>query len=233
MWASRLPEYMESGECLFCHRNEVGVTWAKNKHNRTIRDADPKEPAIAALHADPKAKEVAEQVELIMGDTRSNRFLKRAAAYGKLDLLSVAAVLSRTGRRTAGSCRQSALGHRDFCPGVRRLPRHRRRSRDTRLCGAVTGLFYLPWRRAGRARQRRQIDATGQEAARLARGRHFDLHSATFASANPSHPACRIRTTSSRAITCSRTFRSTGPWPTTHRSIRPIGMCWTTCATWS
>ena len=93
-----LPEYMESGECLFCHRNEVGVTWAKNKHNRTIRDADPKEPSIAALHADPKAKEVAEQVELIMGDTRSNRFLKRAAAYGKLDLLSVAAALSRTGR---------------------------------------------------------------------------------------------------------------------------------------
>ncbi|HEY1602484.1 MAG TPA: hypothetical protein VGG64_22970 [Pirellulales bacterium] len=93
-----LPEYMESGECLFCHRNEVGVTWGKNKHNRTIREAEPKEPAVIALRADPAAKEIAEQVELIMGDSRSNRFLKRAAAYGKLEMLSTGAVLSRTGR---------------------------------------------------------------------------------------------------------------------------------------
>ena len=35
-----LPEYMESGECLFCHRTEVGVTWGDNKHNRTIREAE-------------------------------------------------------------------------------------------------------------------------------------------------------------------------------------------------
>src|SRR5690348_12547483 len=44
-----LPEYMESGECLFCHRDTVGVSWGKNKHNRTIRDAETSEPALSAL----------------------------------------------------------------------------------------------------------------------------------------------------------------------------------------
>jgi len=93
-----LPEYMESGECLFCHRNEVGTTWGTNKHNRTIREAEAGNPALAALLANPATKAVAEEVQLIMGDTRANRFLKRSAAYGRLDLLSVQAALSRTGR---------------------------------------------------------------------------------------------------------------------------------------
>ena len=93
-----VPQYMESGECLFCHRNEVGGTWQTNKHNRTIRDAEPNEPAMQALVADPKTKALAAEVQLLMGDTRAQRFLKRSAAYGKADLLSVVATLGR-GRR--------------------------------------------------------------------------------------------------------------------------------------
>lgn len=93
-----VPQYMESGECLFCHRNEVGGAWPTNKHNRTIRDADPSEPAMQALSSDAKTKEFAGQVQLLMGDTRAQRFLKRSAAYGKADLLSVVATLGR-GRR--------------------------------------------------------------------------------------------------------------------------------------
>ena len=93
-----LPEYMESGECLFCHRNEVGVSWVTNKHNRTIREPEPDGAALAALRADPATKDLAEEVQLLLGDTRHNRFLKRAAEYGKLDMLSTGANLSRTGR---------------------------------------------------------------------------------------------------------------------------------------
>ncbi|HVU86280.1 MAG TPA: hypothetical protein VHD36_03100 [Pirellulales bacterium] len=93
-----IPEYMESGECLFCHRNEVGTTWGDNKHNRTIREPDGNNAAIAALKANPATKALADEVPLILGDTRENRFLKRSAAYGKLDLLSTGASLSRTGR---------------------------------------------------------------------------------------------------------------------------------------
>ncbi len=93
-----VPQYMESGECLFCHRNEVGGTWPTNKHNRTIRDADPNEPAMQALASDAKTKAIAGEVQLLMGDSRAQRFLKRSAAYGKADLLSVTAALGR-GRR--------------------------------------------------------------------------------------------------------------------------------------
>ncbi|MBI3838973.1 MAG: hypothetical protein HY288_13710 [Planctomycetia bacterium] len=93
-----IPEYMESGECLFCHRNEVGGTWQTNKHNRTIRDAEAGEPAVQALRADPKTKDLADEVQLILGDTRAQKFLKRSAGYGKVDLLTAGAVFGR-GRR--------------------------------------------------------------------------------------------------------------------------------------
>ncbi|MEX0677349.1 MAG: hypothetical protein WD063_09755 [Pirellulales bacterium] len=93
-----VPQFMESGECLFCHRNEVGGTWQTNKHNRTIRDAEAGEPAMRALAAEPKTRDLADEVELILGDTRAQKFLKRSAAYGKVDLLSAGASFGR-GRR--------------------------------------------------------------------------------------------------------------------------------------
>ncbi len=93
-----LPEYVESGECLFCHRADVGTTWAKNRHNRTIRDAEADQPAVQALRADATLQRVAGDVELVLGHERHNRFLKRSEDYGKLDLLSVGASRGRGGR---------------------------------------------------------------------------------------------------------------------------------------
>ncbi len=93
-----LLQYTESGECLFCHRDQVGGSWQINKHNRTVRDAEAGEPAMVALRADAKTKDLADQVQLILGDTRAQRFLKRAAAYGKTDMLTAVAVFGR-GRR--------------------------------------------------------------------------------------------------------------------------------------
>ncbi len=93
-----VPLYMEGGECLFCHRHQVGVTWDTNKHNRTIRDAEPKEPAMVALRDDAATKRLADEVQLLLGDTRAERFLKRGEAYGHADLLSVKATFGR-GRR--------------------------------------------------------------------------------------------------------------------------------------
>ncbi len=90
-----LPFYMESGECLFCHRNEVGRTWGPNKHNRTIREPVADEPAMAALREDDATKAFAEQVQLIMGDTRAQRFLRRSADYGKMELLTPVATFGR------------------------------------------------------------------------------------------------------------------------------------------
>ena len=93
-----LPEYMEGGECLFCHRVQVGNTWPRDKHNRTIREPEAGEPAVVALESNPATKPLAAEVQLILGDTRAIRFLKRSAGYGKVDLLSVSAAFGR-GRR--------------------------------------------------------------------------------------------------------------------------------------
>lgn len=93
-----VPAFMESGECLFCHRYEVGDDWQTNRHGQTIRDADPEADAMQALVRDKSAGELADAVELILGGETANRFLKRSAAYGKLDLLSAVASRSR-GRR--------------------------------------------------------------------------------------------------------------------------------------
>lgn len=38
-WSQRpaLPEFVSGDQCLFCHRNDIGPAWAKNRHNLTIR----------------------------------------------------------------------------------------------------------------------------------------------------------------------------------------------------
>lgn len=93
-----LPDYIESGECLFCHRQEVGSTWGRNRHERTIRDALPAEPAVEALQREPSLKPLADEVQLLLGDRRQNCFLRRSTEYGKVDMLSVRASAGR-GRR--------------------------------------------------------------------------------------------------------------------------------------
>src|SRR5215831_20084356 len=32
-----IPEFVHGDECLFCHRNNIGVTWQQNAHGVTIR----------------------------------------------------------------------------------------------------------------------------------------------------------------------------------------------------
>lgn len=93
-----VPVYTESGECLFCHRAQVGETWHTNQHNLTIRRPADDEPALEALRADPATRAVADQVEWIVGDARAQRFLKSSADYGKFELLPVVAEFGR-GRR--------------------------------------------------------------------------------------------------------------------------------------
>jgi hypothetical protein len=112
-----VPDYLTGGECLFCHREDVGASWSVDRHNRTVRpvadvigphakqrpddapaylarDAD----ALSQLRRDDNTSDIAEQVELLLGDARSLRFLRRGEKYGTARLLSVAAH-ARRGRR--------------------------------------------------------------------------------------------------------------------------------------
>jgi len=93
-----LPEYMEGGECLFCHRTDVGSKWAKNAHNRTIRDAEPDSREMKALVDDPQTRGFADEIDWVMGDRRAARYLQRGEKYGHADLLSVVAEGGRGGR---------------------------------------------------------------------------------------------------------------------------------------
>ncbi len=84
-----VPEYVDGNECLFCHRNDVGITWSDNHHNRSVREIAPDSPALAALQAAPGLKHSATEASLVMGEGHRQRFLKPAAAFGQLDLFSV------------------------------------------------------------------------------------------------------------------------------------------------
>src|SRR5438067_2180525 len=72
-----LPNFTSGDECLFCHR-DVGPGWPTNRHGQTIRTAD----ANSSL-----PKSFAAEIEFILGGKNSQRFLKRSAEHGRLDLL--------------------------------------------------------------------------------------------------------------------------------------------------
>jgi hypothetical protein len=85
-----LPEFVSGDECLFCHRLDIGPGWPKNRHNLTLRKPDAEDPALAALKKEPALKGEADKATYLLGGKNRQRFLKAAAAYGQLEMLSVA-----------------------------------------------------------------------------------------------------------------------------------------------
>jgi predicted CXXCH cytochrome family protein len=79
-----LPEFVSGDECLFCHRNDVGPSWSSNRHNRTVRELEADSPAQAKLPA------FKDQIQLVLGGSRMQRFLRRSEEFGKLEVLSAA-----------------------------------------------------------------------------------------------------------------------------------------------
>src|SRR5262249_16085542 len=83
-----LPEFVTGDECLFCHRNDIGPFWPKNRHQLTLREASADAPALVALKKETGLKERAAEVKYLLGGNRRQRFLKSAEAYGRLEMLS-------------------------------------------------------------------------------------------------------------------------------------------------
>ncbi|MBX9788378.1 MAG: hypothetical protein K2Y37_05640 [Pirellulales bacterium] len=94
-----VPEYVDIGECLFCHRKDVGGSWDRNRHSRTIHDAPAGDPAMKALAADPAGKSLVGEVQLLLGGRQATRFVRRAEQFGHADLLSAMAVPAERGNR--------------------------------------------------------------------------------------------------------------------------------------
>lgn len=99
-----VPAFTSGDECLFCHRMDVGPSWPKNRHGQTVRDIQRPHVAVAELEQSSPLKDFAREVELLMGHKNRQRFLKRSADHGRLDLLSVEWIPSKQsgdGRLTA------------------------------------------------------------------------------------------------------------------------------------
>ncbi len=84
-----LPEYVTGDECLFCHRNDIGVHWQENRHNRTMRIKKAGEFPISELEKIPALKTLADETEFLLGEKKKVHFLKPGASYGKPALSSV------------------------------------------------------------------------------------------------------------------------------------------------
>jgi len=86
-----IPEYVHGDECLFCHRNNIGITWQKNAHGVTVRQGEDA-PELQAILKQPPLASVAAQIEYFLGSRHRVRFLKKDG-YGKFALLNTQAAL--------------------------------------------------------------------------------------------------------------------------------------------
>jgi predicted CXXCH cytochrome family protein len=87
-----IPEYVHGDECLFCHRNTIGVTWQKNAHGLTVRQGEDA-PELQALAGKlPELSSVVNEIGYFLGSRHRVRFLKKSG-YGKFSLLNLQALL--------------------------------------------------------------------------------------------------------------------------------------------
>ncbi len=87
-----IPEYVHGDECLFCHRNDIGVTWQKNAHGVTVRQREDAPELEAMLKAQSELSPHAATIEYFLGSRNRVRFLKKDG-YGKFAILNAQAVL--------------------------------------------------------------------------------------------------------------------------------------------
>jgi hypothetical protein len=87
-----IPEYVHGDECLFCHRNNIGITWQKNAHGTTVRQGEDAPALQAIAQKQPALSSLAAQFEYFLGGRHRVRFLKKEG-YGKFSLLNTQAVL--------------------------------------------------------------------------------------------------------------------------------------------
>ena len=87
-----IPEYVHGDECLFCHRNSIGVTWQKNAHGVAVRQGEDA-PELQTLAGKlPELSTVLGEIAYFLGSRHRVRFLKKSG-YGKFSLLNLQAVL--------------------------------------------------------------------------------------------------------------------------------------------
>ncbi|MCG3162669.1 MAG: hypothetical protein JMDDDDMK_03964 [Acidobacteria bacterium] len=92
-----IPDYVHGDECLFCHRNNIGLTWQKNAHGVAVRQREDAPELTKMLESQPALAGVAKQVEYFLGSRHRVRFLKKDG-YGKFTMLNAQAALGADGQ---------------------------------------------------------------------------------------------------------------------------------------
>jgi predicted CXXCH cytochrome family protein len=87
-----IPEYVHGDECLFCHRNTIGVTWQKNAHGLAVRQGEDAPELQTLARKLPELSGVVNEIGYFLGSRHRVRFLKKSG-YGKFSMLNLQAVL--------------------------------------------------------------------------------------------------------------------------------------------
>lgn len=88
-----VPEYVSGDECLFCHRNTIGVTWQQNAHGLTIRHRNDAPDLVALAKSQPTLAAAESEIEYFLGSRHHIRFLKKDG-YGKFAIAPAHATLN-------------------------------------------------------------------------------------------------------------------------------------------
>ncbi len=91
-----VPEYVSGDECLFCHRNDIGPGWSKNRHSLTVRQREDAPDLAKLLREQKPLASVDSEITYFLGSAGHIRFLKKSG-YGKFALLSARADLGADG----------------------------------------------------------------------------------------------------------------------------------------
>ena len=83
-----LPEFVTGGECLFCHRYDIGNGWQQNRHNLAMQEADPAVPGMESLASNESMRAILDEVRFLVGNTNRKRFLKPNGKYGQVSIHS-------------------------------------------------------------------------------------------------------------------------------------------------
>lgn len=72
-----VPDFVTSGECLFCHRNTIGPTWQKNAHGTTVQQRNDAPQWENIFQGQTKLVPLAKEIEFFLGSRHHLRFLKK------------------------------------------------------------------------------------------------------------------------------------------------------------
>ncbi|NOT63847.1 MAG: hypothetical protein HOP19_26835 [Acidobacteria bacterium] len=87
-----VPEYITGDQCLFCHRNTIGPSWAMDGHARNLRAREDAPDLLPVLKAQTALTPYDKQIEYFLGHRNVMRMLMKDG-YGKFAILNAKAAL--------------------------------------------------------------------------------------------------------------------------------------------